>query len=642
MNQRGAHNPFGGASMSVDKRLGNSFPIVEAVYRQLQHIKYLAENLNELRPKDIELQENVANKTLDWRYIEKDGTKGPWQVLLPLIDITGQSPEIRVSADAHIQWKYTNEPDSAWRNIFDLSGYLDQISQNKQAIDALHSSAGAGLIGYRRPNGQVQTVAAILDNQLYVDSFFIAGEADWSGAVIRAVAEAKRLKGATINLPKGVIKISQTIIVDSPYILIRGYGGAIDGNQPFQDTWDNIVANAGSTLQWVGATTPSFMLVISPKDEPGLKAAPLQGGGIEGVMFDCNNRATHGVKILATRGAKYVNSSVVRHTQLGLVLGVTTHDLYDGGSGTNTSISLCEFDNFCVSTAMLPGNTAKSVLMFGNGLKGGVNQCIFYNCQWFNSDYQSRHVDIENSDDNTFFNCRWNGTIALHASDTGTNPVSADYPGSLAQNHFFYACVGRMEVLTTIQPKSLTNHPSFGHGAWCRSGNLPGFSVRQQVVVGAGADISIYGDTLDFANADGCMTWGTQPAHTNCYLSSGITVQSGVPQTVVWSGSQYDRLEAFDEAGKMLIVVPPNVKWASATLNGSWQSNGTGQRYVGIYLDGGPVAEEEKMSSGASNCSLVTGVIPVTPGQTLSVRINQLSGVPLSFTNTARFNVQWF
>ena len=173
MNQRGAHNPFGGASMSVDKRLGNSFPIVEAVYRQLQHIKYLAENLNELRPKDIELQENVANKTLDWRYIEKDGTKGPWQVLVPLIDITGQSPEMRVSADAKIQWKYTNEPDSAWRNIFDLSGYLDQIGKNttdiagiKTRLDEFNSLTGSTKIGFKSdyPEWNTTTVKAALDS----------------------------------------------------------------------------------------------------------------------------------------------------------------------------------------------------------------------------------------------------------------------------------------------------------------------------------------------------------------------------------------------------------------------------------------------------------------------------------------------
>ncbi|MDW9228626.1 pectate lyase superfamily protein [Burkholderia cepacia] len=355
-----------------------------------------------------------------------------------------------------------------------------------------------------------RTVQDKLRETISAQDYFQVGDLDFTNAIQRAINYLATGSGGTVLLPRGSFNISQTLVIKSPYILLQGYGGAFDGNQPFQDTWANIVGNANTRLVWTGAAA-SFMLLISPNDVATPVSAPLQGGGFDGIMFDCNNIANYGVKIVSTRAARYSNSSVVRHTITGMVLGVTINDLYNGGSGTNTSLSLCEFENVVVSTAMLSGNTATSLLMYGNGLKGGVNQCVFKNCQWFNADYTSRHINIENSDDNTFIHCRWNGKLAMHASDTGTNPISSAFPGSLAQNHFFHACVGITEVLTTINPISSTNLPSFGHIATSRSGNLPGFTVLQQMVVGAGADMTVIGDTLDFANRLGAMTWGHSP-----------------------------------------------------------------------------------------------------------------------------------
>ncbi|HDR9585259.1 TPA: hypothetical protein QDC22_007507 [Burkholderia stabilis] len=470
--------------------------------------------------------------------------------------------------------------------------------------------------------------------------YFKIGDLDFTNAIQRAIDYLAGRNGGEVWLPWGPVDISQTLINRSHYITLKGHGGAFDGNQPFQGTWDEIIARAGSRLVWKGAPQ-SFMFLHSPPDVLSPVSAPLQGGGFDGIMFDCNNIAQYGVKILSTRAARYTNSSVVRHTVRGMVLGVTEHDLYDGGSGTNTSLSLCEFENIVVSTAMIPGSTAKSVLMYGNGLKGGVNQCVFKSCQWFNADYTSRHIDIENTDDNTFFHCRWNGTLALHASDTGTNPVSNTFPGSLAQNHFFHACVGITEVLTTINPTSLTNLPSFGHIATSRSGNLPGFTVLQQMIVGAGADMTVIGDTLDFANRLGAMTWGAQPAITNCYLSEAQSIATASLTKLAWAGSQYDRLQGWKSATPTDIVVPNNIKWMTATLNVSWAANNTGERYAGIFLAGGPVGQDRRLASGNAEQPITTGVVPVIPGQVVDVRVSQTTGGNLNVANIARLTVEW-
>ncbi|MDF0504839.1 phage tail fiber protein [Burkholderia cenocepacia] len=536
---------------------------------------------------------------------------------------------------------YADAGDASVRAYSDANDQLT-LDAAKHIAEQV-SSGAAGAMGTFIQDGVgavARTFQSKMRETVSAADFFIAGEADWTGSIQRAINYLQSKSGGTVLLPGGTADISDTLVISKPYITLKGQGGAIDGNQPFQDTWENIVSSAGTRLRWKG-TAASAMLLISPPDVATPVSAPLQGGGIDGVMFDCNNIAQIGWKILSTRAARYRDSSVVRHTAWGMVLGVTTHDLYNGGSGTNTSLSLCEFDNICVSTAMLPGNTAKSVLMFGNGLKGGVNQCVFKNNQWFNADYVSRHIEIENSDDNVFISCRWNGTLALHASDTGAHSVTNAFPGTLAQNHFFYFPLGRMEVLTTAAPISSTNLPSFGHGVWGHSGNLPGFTANQQIVVGSGADISVFGSSLDFANRQGFMSWGTQPAITNCYRNTVQSIPNSTLTTVSWSGAQYDRLERWSSSAATSVSVPNNVKWASITLYVTFDNNGAGQRYAGIFLNGIPVAENQVMASGVTPMTVPTGVIAVTPGQVIDARVSQASGAPLNLLNTARMTVEW-
>ena len=61
-------NPFGGSTM-VDKRFGNIYPIIKAVYDKLADLGYLAENLNGLRPKDVELRMDTDGQFIQWRYV---------------------------------------------------------------------------------------------------------------------------------------------------------------------------------------------------------------------------------------------------------------------------------------------------------------------------------------------------------------------------------------------------------------------------------------------------------------------------------------------------------------------------------------------------------------------------------------------
>ncbi|WVK90007.1 hypothetical protein [Burkholderia phage vB_BpP_HN02] len=170
----------------------------------------MAEHLGELRPKDIELIENTANRTLDWRYLNQDGTKSDWQVLVPLVDITGQSPELRLNSQGMLQWKYTNEPDSQWRNIFDASGMFAQIDVLNSKVAALEKwqSDYSKIIRYPSQNvlGDSRVMFDILvprQGNKWIDNVFsiqnLSTDGNWYGNAAIAFLDAAGIEKGAIG-----------------------------------------------------------------------------------------------------------------------------------------------------------------------------------------------------------------------------------------------------------------------------------------------------------------------------------------------------------------------------------------------------------------------------------------------------------
>ena len=68
MSIRSSNNPYGSFSEATDKRIGDAYPVIQAVYEKLADLVYLAENAHNLQPGQIELRNNIELQTIEWRY----------------------------------------------------------------------------------------------------------------------------------------------------------------------------------------------------------------------------------------------------------------------------------------------------------------------------------------------------------------------------------------------------------------------------------------------------------------------------------------------------------------------------------------------------------------------------------------------
>ncbi|WP_129112334.1 glycosyl hydrolase family 28-related protein [Burkholderia pseudomallei] len=456
---------------------------------------------------------------------------------------------------------------------------------------------------------------------------YVYGTDDTSA--INAAVASIRLTGGIIYFPRGTYMQTSTITENNQYVMFLGDGGAIDGNQTFTNTWANIVSSAATRVVWAGAANGT-MLNIQPVDDGA--HAPLNGNGVTGMMWDCAERAQIGWLFKTLRNGKFSDSSVVRCTNINISLGTTTNNVYGG----NVSLSGNVFDNVAASNANLTATTNSAIpwVMWGNALIGGVNENEFRNLQAFSATYTvgTPSWDIGNTDDNSWYESKWNGSMILQAADTGTHDVTSF---SLSQNHFFYKTLGNIIVKEANNPG--TQQPSFGHVVYGYSGNL----INPITVQGRG-DITVYGTTINYSNRLGLMTYGSQPAFTNVYLSAEQSIPNNTTTAVTWAGANYDQLSAWSSGSPTQVTVPANVKWANGVMYCSWGNNGTGQRYIGIYLAGSPVAEQQNPASGSSQQTITTGVIPVSPGQVFTANVLQVSGGALNINNTCRMTINWY
>ncbi|MFP3645143.1 hypothetical protein [Paraburkholderia sp. SIMBA_054] len=103
----------------IDKRLGNSYTAVKAVYENLTDILYVAANLANLVPKDVELQESADRMFLQWRY----AGSATWTNLVPLVDLP--QAEFQVTSDFVLQWRYRGA--ATWADLTSLNNFFAQV-----------------------------------------------------------------------------------------------------------------------------------------------------------------------------------------------------------------------------------------------------------------------------------------------------------------------------------------------------------------------------------------------------------------------------------------------------------------------------------------------------------------------------------
>lgn len=98
MTMRSSNNPLGSFTEGTDKRIGDAFPIIEAVYKRLAELTYLSENLHLIQPSQIEFRNNVEEKTVEWRYVGQED----WFVMLPLLGALNTTFVVPIAASDEI------------------------------------------------------------------------------------------------------------------------------------------------------------------------------------------------------------------------------------------------------------------------------------------------------------------------------------------------------------------------------------------------------------------------------------------------------------------------------------------------------------------------------------------------------------
>lgn len=244
--------------LPVDQVLGNAYLTVREVYKNLQKITYVADNLPNMMPKDIELREDPTSMFLQWRYVEVAGD-GVWTNLVALADITGGTPELRLNTSGLLQWKYVTEDDTQWRNLWDSSELTAQVALNTAAVaanavdiaaanaivaqvkaeadansvalagyqDQMLSAVGAGLIGYGTDKLSdllglgighvVDSIAALTAcdvtkyGRFFATGFYSAGDGGGGDYIYNPTSTATPIPGLIITPASGVGRIMLVI-----------------------------------------------------------------------------------------------------------------------------------------------------------------------------------------------------------------------------------------------------------------------------------------------------------------------------------------------------------------------------------------------------------------------------------------------
>ena len=78
------NDPYGSFTPGTDKRIGDAFPVIEAIYAKLAELVYLANNVPSLVPNQIEFRYVAEVRTLEWKYSDEKA----WHILVTMEDPT--------------------------------------------------------------------------------------------------------------------------------------------------------------------------------------------------------------------------------------------------------------------------------------------------------------------------------------------------------------------------------------------------------------------------------------------------------------------------------------------------------------------------------------------------------------------------
>lgn len=238
------------------------------------------------------------------------------------------------------------------------------------------------------------------------------GLIDATVIIKRAVVLMKAARG-TVYAPTGVYLHSDTIKVDETNVTFRG-----DGEGTVQGGIATLRASAATRFLYSNLATPKrFYEFTSVTGD-----VPKSGGGMSGIMLDCDSTATTALTISSWRKGNFCNLHIYAPTSQGIHVrafaGTLTSEPYDSQQN--------HFDNIEVHSKNA-ANVYVALHMTGGEGDGGANAGnssfnYFTNC-FFKSELATA-ILLENTDNNYFYQTHAGGSASFFSlvleTDEGT------------------------------------------------------------------------------------------------------------------------------------------------------------------------------------------------------------------------------
>jgi Pectate lyase superfamily protein len=479
------------------------------------------------------------------------------------------------------------------------------------------------------------------------------GVVDDLAAINNAIAAAKADGGGVVFFPRGVYRVTNTIVVQADHIVLRGAGGGVDWVAVHSGTFAKMIASAASRIVWGGASGDGSLVSLSSvllKFDVGQASdrslVNHQGCCVEDLVLDGNNTAENGngganITFLALSHGR-VRFSRVTCTQFksyGINLGVTnnTH-VTDWGSADN-------YFEDCVATnagGSLLGDHCP-LICWGDALRGNINRSAFIRCS-FGSYGSKNAVSIEQADGLTFFGCHWGdpgggqGKLWLHSDSSGllsTRDGVRTGDGSQSRSCVFIGCEGPIHAkASTLSSGAHTAaHVAYGYTME---------NINAYPVIEPHADLTVYTTSTAVATnpGSGSLAYGHSFTGVHVFAPSLQSVLSGGSHTtVLWTDTDWDPLGA-SVSGR--VVVPAGIKWVRAMAQILWQRASGGYRYAEINKGGVRLAGQAMYSAmDDAPMMLQSQWFRVQPGDIIDLVVSQDSGTTLTLISGTFLQVEF-
>jgi hypothetical protein len=221
---------------------------------------------------------------------------------------------------------YETVVDAAWLNDVDKITYDDD---------------GASQVGYTPAGtGAVATnVQTKLQEFVSVKDFGATGDGvtNDASAIQSGIDYLESIGGGVLEFESATYAISTGLVVNDSNVTLLGKGsgtGVYGGKTTVRDS-------ASTTIKWTGATGSGTMLQFTTDTADGGTEIQKSGGGIEGIMLDCAEKAAIGLEVQSWQYGVFKDVHVIYAYTYGYKIWTLSNGVLSGVEDTQR----CLFEN---------------------------------------------------------------------------------------------------------------------------------------------------------------------------------------------------------------------------------------------------------------------------------------------------------